>query len=102
MRRNDSPELLLNATKTRGIEIFRGGQHASEWWSVCVGIGGQYASEYTYLLDKVIDSQSLANALYQALQKNESPLFRIPLKASALEKGFASDERWKVIVNTQS
>ncbi len=50
MRRNDSPELLLNATKTRGIEIFRGGQHASEWWSVCVGIGGQYASEYTEII----------------------------------------------------
>ncbi len=33
----------------RGIEIFRGGQHASEWRSVCVGIGGQYASENTYL-----------------------------------------------------
>jgi predicted transcriptional regulator of viral defense system len=54
-----------------------------------------------YLLDKVFDNQPLANALYQALQKNGSPLFRIPLKASAPEKGFASDERWKVIVNTQ-
>ena len=54
-----------------------------------------------YLLDKVFDKQSLANALYQALQKNESPLFRIPLKASAPAKGFASDERWKVIVNTE-
>lgn len=53
-----------------------------------------------YLLDKVFDNQSLANALYHALQKNESPLFRIPLKASASAKGFASDERWKVIVNT--
>jgi predicted transcriptional regulator of viral defense system len=53
-----------------------------------------------YLLDKVFDNQQLANALYQALQKNESPLFRIPLKASAPAKGFASDERWKVIVNT--
>jgi predicted transcriptional regulator of viral defense system len=53
-----------------------------------------------YLLDKVFDNQSVANALYHALQKNESPLFRIPLKASAPAKGFASDERWKVIVNT--
>lgn len=54
-----------------------------------------------YLLDKVFDNKSLADALYHALQKNESPLFRIPLKASAPEKGFASDERWKVIVNTE-
>lgn len=53
-----------------------------------------------YLLDKVFDNQLLANALYHALQNNESPLFRIPLKASAPAKGFTSDERWKVIVNT--
>jgi predicted transcriptional regulator of viral defense system len=54
-----------------------------------------------YLLDKVFDNQSLANALYLALKKNESPLFRIPLKAAAPVKGFTSDERWKVIVNTE-
>jgi predicted transcriptional regulator of viral defense system len=53
-----------------------------------------------YLLDQVLDNQPLANALYQALQKNEFPLFWIPLKASAPAKGFASNERWKVIVNT--
>lgn len=53
-----------------------------------------------YLLEKVLDNQSLANALYHALQKNESPLFRIPLKASASAKGFAADEKWKVIINT--
>jgi predicted transcriptional regulator of viral defense system len=52
-----------------------------------------------YLLDKVFDNQPLANALYMALKNNNSPLFRIPLKASAQAKGFASDERWKVIVN---
>lgn len=54
-----------------------------------------------YLLDKVIDNQPLAKALYKALQKNKTPLFRIPLKASAPAKGFAADERWKVIVNTE-
>jgi predicted transcriptional regulator of viral defense system len=54
-----------------------------------------------YLLDKVIDNQLLANALYQALQQNESLLFRIPLKTSSRVKGFATDEKWKVIVNTE-
>jgi predicted transcriptional regulator of viral defense system len=54
-----------------------------------------------YLLDKILDNQPLANALYEVLQRNESPLFRIPLKASAPAKGFAADERWKVIVNTE-
>ncbi|MBX7203780.1 MAG: type IV toxin-antitoxin system AbiEi family antitoxin [Bacteroidia bacterium] len=53
-----------------------------------------------YLLDKILDNQPLANALYRALQNNKESLFRIPLKASAPAKGFASDERWKVIVNT--
>ena len=53
-----------------------------------------------YLLDKVFDNQPLANALYTALQNNKATLFRIPLKASAPAKGFASDDRWKVIVNT--
>ena len=53
-----------------------------------------------YLLDKIFDNQPLANALYTALQNNNAPLFRIPMKASAPTKGFASDDRWKVIVNT--
>lgn len=53
-----------------------------------------------YLLDKVIDNQPLANALYMALQNNNATLFRIPLKADAPAKGFESDDRWKVIINT--
>ncbi len=52
-----------------------------------------------YLLDKVFDNQPLAKALYMALQNNKATLFRIPLKASAPANGFASDERWKVIIN---
>jgi len=54
-----------------------------------------------YLLDKKLDNQPLANALFGAIEKNKSVLFRIPLKASAPVKGFAADERWKVIVNTE-
>lgn len=54
-----------------------------------------------YLLDRVLDNHQLANALFNALEKNNSPLFRIPLKASAPEKGCAADDRWKVIVNTR-
>ena len=54
-----------------------------------------------YLLDKVFNSQSLANALFKVLEDNKALLFRIPLKASAPAKGFIADEKWKVIVNTQ-
>lgn len=53
-----------------------------------------------YLLEQVVGNQLLADALYSALQKINTPLFRIPLKASATVKGFIADERWKVIVNT--
>lgn len=53
-----------------------------------------------YILDKVIDNQTLANALFMALQKNKATLFRIPLKASAQAKGFAYDDHWKIIINT--
>lgn len=53
-----------------------------------------------YILDKVIDNQTLAIALLRALQKSNAMLFRIPLKASAQSKGFAFDDRWKIIINT--
>lgn len=53
-----------------------------------------------YLLDKVIDNQTLANALFKALQKSNATLFRIPLKASAQAKGFTYDDHWKIIINT--
>ncbi|MDZ4709053.1 MAG: type IV toxin-antitoxin system AbiEi family antitoxin [Saprospiraceae bacterium] len=53
-----------------------------------------------YLLDKVFDNRSLADALLKALEQNKAHLFRIPLTTSANAKGFPADERWKVIVNT--
>lgn len=54
-----------------------------------------------YLLERVLDEKLLADALYGILQKGDVKLFRIPLKASSSAKGFSSDERWKVIVNTE-
>ena len=54
-----------------------------------------------YLLDKVFGNQVLANALYTSLQSSNASFFRTPLKASAATKGFSSDEKWKVIINTE-
>ena len=54
-----------------------------------------------YLLDKIFDNQMLANALYTSLQSSNASFFRTPLKASASTKGFSSDEKWKVIINTE-
>jgi len=54
-----------------------------------------------YLIEKVINNETLANELFEASQKNELVFFRIPLKASAPIKGYSSENRWKVIVNTE-
>lgn len=53
-----------------------------------------------YVLDKIIENKLLADALFEILIQTNAKLFRIPLKASAPIKDFYSDERWKVIVNT--
>ena len=54
-----------------------------------------------YILDNVFHNQSLADALYKLLQTNKAQFLRIPLKTSSKRKGFPSDSKWKVIVNTK-
>lgn len=54
-----------------------------------------------YLLENVCFNTELADALFEAMKREELSLFRIPLKAAKETKGFASDNRWKVIVNTK-
>jgi predicted transcriptional regulator of viral defense system len=53
------------------------------------------------ILDKVLGNKELADVLFQILERAGVQLFRIPLKASLPIKGFSSDERWKVIINTE-
>jgi predicted transcriptional regulator of viral defense system len=54
-----------------------------------------------YLLEEVCHQPELADALYQAVKNEKLTLYRIPLKPSSGTKGFFSDNRWKVIVNTE-
>ncbi|MBC7778295.1 MAG: type IV toxin-antitoxin system AbiEi family antitoxin [Phycisphaerae bacterium] len=54
-----------------------------------------------YLLDFSCNKTELADALYDAMEKHPLNCFRIPLKASGVTKGFSSENRWKVIVNTE-
>ncbi len=54
-----------------------------------------------YLMERIFENQILADALFDFLEKNSIKFFRIPLKASPPVKGFALDERWKIIINTQ-
>lgn len=53
-----------------------------------------------FLLE-VILKEDIGKHFYEVSQKAGLNFFRIPLKTSATKKGFPSDERWKVIVNTE-
>jgi predicted transcriptional regulator of viral defense system len=54
-----------------------------------------------YLLEFTCYKHQLANALYAAMEEQALNRFRIPLKTSGVIKGFPSENRWKVIVNTE-
>jgi predicted transcriptional regulator of viral defense system len=56
---------------------------------------------FGYLLDNVCLRENLADALFDAMKQEKLKLFRIPLKSSKESKGFSSDNRWNVIVNTE-
>ena len=54
-----------------------------------------------YIFEEILENELLSNALYNFLQQKEVTFFRTPLKASSPIKGFPSNERWKVIINTE-
>ncbi len=54
-----------------------------------------------YLLEFICHKTELADALYDAMAKHQIRCFRIPLKASGETHGFSSENRWKVIANTE-
>jgi hypothetical protein len=54
-----------------------------------------------YVLENACFHTALADALFDAMKREELNLFRIPLKAAKETKGFSADNRWKVIVNTE-
>lgn len=54
-----------------------------------------------YLLEFACQKTELAEALYEAMVKHQINCFRIPLKTSGEMHGFSSENRWKVIANTE-
>lgn len=54
-----------------------------------------------YLLENVCFNTQLADALFESMKRENLSLFRIPLKAAKQSKGFSSDNRWKVILNSE-
>jgi len=53
-----------------------------------------------YILENICENKELADALFEATQQQKLIFFRIPLKAAKASKGYISDNRWNVIVNT--
>jgi predicted transcriptional regulator of viral defense system len=53
-----------------------------------------------YLLEHVCINLELADALFEAIKKCNTIMYRIPLKPSQETRGFSSFNRWKVIGNT--
>lgn len=54
-----------------------------------------------YLLETACNRLELADALFESMMREELSLFRVPLKASRKTKGYSSENRWNVIVNTE-
>lgn len=54
-----------------------------------------------YVLDKILNKKEIASHLYNECLKAKLKFYRKPLKASGKVKGFPSDEKWKLIINTE-
>jgi predicted transcriptional regulator of viral defense system len=54
-----------------------------------------------FLMETVCMNQMLADALYDTMVHENLNFYRIPLKASKSAKGYSSNNRWNVIINTE-
>lgn len=54
-----------------------------------------------YILDKVLHKTEMASHLYNQCKEAKIKFYRKPLATYGKTKGFSSDEKWKVIINTE-
>lgn len=54
-----------------------------------------------YILDKILNKDTIAEKLYNTCLQAELKFNRKPLSESGEKKGFPFDEKWKVIINTE-
>lgn len=54
-----------------------------------------------FILDKILHKKEMADHLYNKCMEAKINFYRKPLKTSGKLKGFSSDDKWKVIVNTK-
>lgn len=54
-----------------------------------------------YLFENVLGNHSISDHIFYESQKLKLNFFRIPLKTQGSKKGFRTNERWKIIINTE-
>lgn len=54
-----------------------------------------------YILEKILNKKELAEQLYHQCKISKIKFYRKPLSSNGEKKGFAFDEKWKLIINTE-
>lgn len=54
-----------------------------------------------FILEKIVGKEFLADKLYSEISGKYKEWKRMPLKAGKSDKGFSSDSKWKIAVNTE-
>jgi predicted transcriptional regulator of viral defense system len=54
-----------------------------------------------YLLEYELENGVIANKLFEEMKNMEKVFYRIPLKSNKSIKGYETNEKWKVVLNTE-
>jgi predicted transcriptional regulator of viral defense system len=54
-----------------------------------------------YLMDYELDNAVIANKLFEEMKTLGKVFYRIPLKSNKATKGYETNEKWKVVLNTE-
>ena len=54
-----------------------------------------------YLMEYELDKAVIANKLFEEMQTLGKVFYRIPLKSNKATKGYETNEKWKVVLNTE-
>ena len=54
-----------------------------------------------YLFEKVLGKDAISDQIFRESEKLNLKFFRIPLKTLGGKKGYPTDDKWKIIVNTE-
>ena len=54
-----------------------------------------------YLMEYELENEVIANKLFEQMKNLERVFYRIPLKSNKSIKGYETNEKWKVVLNTE-